>query len=168
MTMLAAGTPSPLLPTDSASVNISEDKKDEAAPAEAAKDKKAAKASKDAGNAASGKKIVDVKIDINGLVDRTIKLPVGGSRSYFSDGKKLWYRDGRGTQVLDFETGKSEQCSEGMVIYRPGDKKALSTAKGKWTAVSFPSAKVGGGEAIDLDNMYTTVDYAQEWPQIFD
>ena len=168
MTMLAAGTPSPLLPTDSESVNISEDKKDEAAPAEAAKDKKAAKASKDAGNAASGKKTVDVKIDINGLVDRTIKLPVGGSRSYFSDGKKLWYRDGRGTQVLDFETGKSEQCSEGMVIYRPGDKKALSTAKGKWTAVSFPSAKVGGGEAIDLDNMYTTVDYAQEWPQIFD
>ena len=35
MTMLAAGTPSPLLPTDSESVNISEDKKDEAAPAEA-------------------------------------------------------------------------------------------------------------------------------------
>lgn len=168
MTMLAAGTPSPLLPTDSESVNISEDKKNEAAPAEAAKDKKAANASKDAGNAASGKKIVDVKIDINGLVDRTIKLPVGGSRSYFSDGKKLWYRDGRGTQVLDFETGKSEQCSEGMIFYRPGDKKALSTAKGKWTAVSFPSAKVGGGEAIDLDNMYTTVDYAQEWPQIFD
>lgn len=150
MTMLAAGTPSPLLPTDSESVNISEDKKDEAAPAEAAKDKKAAKASKDAGNAASGKKTVDVKIDINGLVDRTIKLPVGGSRSYFSDGKKLWYRDGRGTQVLDFETGKSEQCSEGMIFYRPGDKKALSTAKGKWTAVSFPSAKVGGGEAITL------------------
>ena len=168
MTMLAAGTPSPLLPTDSESVNISEDKKDEAAPAEAAKDKKAAKASKDAGNAASVKKTVDVKIDINGLVDRTIKLPVGGSRSYFSDGKKLWYRDGRGTQVFDFETSKSEQCSEGMIFYRPGDKKALSTAKGKWTAVSFPSAKVGGGEAIDLDNMYTTVDYAQEWPQIFD
>ena len=168
MTMLAAGTPSPLLPTDSESVNISEDKKDEAAPAEAAKDKKAAKASKDAGNAASGKKTVDVNIDINGLVDRTIKLPVGGSRSYFSDGKKLWYRDGRGTQVLDFETGKSEQCSDGMVFYRPGDKKALSTAKGKWTVVGFPAAKVSGGEAVDVDNMYTVVDYAQEWPQIFD
>lgn len=153
MTMLSAGTPSPLLPTDS-----------ESAPASA--ETKAAGADKPA--KASDSKAVDVKIDVDGLVDRTIKLPIGGSRSFFSDGKKLWYRDGRGTQVLDFETGKSEQCSDGMVIYRAGDKKALSTAKGKWTAVNFPSAKVGGGEAVDLDNMFTTVDYSQEWPQVFD
>lgn len=153
MTMLSAGTPSPLLPTDS-----------ESAPASA--ETKAAGADKPA--KASDSKAVDVKIDVDGLVDRTIKLPIGGSRSFFSDGKKLWYRDGRGTQVLDFETGKSEQCSDGMVIYRTGDKKALSTAKGKWTAVNFPSAKVGGGEAVDLDNMFTTVDYSQEWPQVFD
>lgn len=153
MTMLSAGTPSPLLPTDS-----------ESAPATA--ETKAAGADKPA--KASDSKAVDVKIDVDGLVDRTIKLPIGGSRSFFSDGKKLWYRDGRGTQVLDFETGKSEQCSDGMVIYRAGDKKALSTAKGKWTAVNFPSAKVGGGEAVDLDNMFTTVDYSQEWPQVFD
>ncbi|HBH08933.1 MAG TPA: protease, partial [Rikenellaceae bacterium] len=169
MTMLASGTPSPLLPTDCESLNIHESEED-TAPAEAdkkpAKGGKTAKEQKDA--KVSGKSSVDVKIDVDGLLDRTIKLPIGGSRSYFSDGKKLWYRDGRGTQVFDFESGKSEQCSDGMVIYRPGDKKALSTAKGKWTAVNFPSAKVGGGEAIDLDNMYTTVDYAQEWPQIFD
>lgn len=153
MTMLAAGTPSPLLPADS-----------ESAPASA--ETKAAGGDKPA--KASDSKAVDVKIDVDGLVDRTIKLPIGGSRSFFSDGKKLWYRDGRGTQVFDFETGKSEQCSDGMVIYRAGDKKALSTSKGKWTAVSFPSAKVGGGEAVDLDNMFTTVDYSQEWPQVFD
>lgn len=159
MTMLAAGTPSPLLPTDSESAAASEENMDgSSASADASKDKKA---SKDA-------KAADVKIDVEGLVDRTIKLPIGGSRSYFSDGKKLWYRDGRGTQVLDFETGKSEQCSDGMVFYRPGDKKALSTAKGKWTVVGFPAAKVSGGEAVDVDNMYTVVDYAQEWPQIFD
>lgn len=159
MTMLAAGTPSPLLPTDSESAVASEENMDgSSASADASKDKKA---SKDA-------KAADVKIDVEGLVDRTIKLPIGGSRSYFSDGKKLWYRDGRGTQVLDFETGKSEQCSDGMVFYRPGDKKALSTAKGKWTVVGFPAAKVSGGEAVDVDNMYTVVDYAQEWPQIFD
>ena len=172
MTMLAAGTPSPLLPTDSESAVASDasESEDVSAPAEAdKKPAKGGKASKDQKDAkASGKKSVDVKIDVDGLLDRTIKLPVGGSQSCFSDGKKLWYRDGRGTQVFDFETGKFEQCSEGMIFYRPGDKKALSTAKGKWTAVNFPSAKVGGGEAIDLDNMYTTVDYAQEWPQIFD
>ena len=160
MTMLASGTPSPLLPTDSESASAAEETKSAEADKPAKDGKKDAKA--------SDKKTVEVKIDADGLVDRTIKLPIGGSRSYFCDGKKLWYRDGRGTQVLDFETGKSEQCSDGMVIYRPGDKKALSTAKGKWTAVNFPASKVGGGEAVDLDNMFTTVDYSQEWPQIFD
>ena len=160
MTMLASGTPSPLLPTDSESASAAEETKSAGADKPAKDGKKDAKA--------SDKKSVEVKIDADGLVDRTIKLPIGGSRSYFCDGKKLWYRDGRGTQVLDFETGKSEQCSDGMVIYRPGDKKALSTAKGKWTAVNFPASKVGGGEAVDLDNMFTTVDYSQEWPQIFD
>ena len=86
---------------------------DVSAPAEAdKKPAKGGKASKDQKDAkASGKKSVDVKIDVDGLLDRTIKLPVGGSRSCFSDGKKLWYRDGRGTQVFDFETGKFEQCS---------------------------------------------------------
>lgn len=79
MTMLAAGTPSPLLPTDSESAVASDasESEDVSAPAEAdKKPAKGGKASKDQKDAkASGKKSVDVKIDINGLVDRTIKLP---------------------------------------------------------------------------------------------
>ena len=109
-----------------------------------------------------------VKVDPDGILDRVIKLPVGGTRMYFSDGKKLWFRDQKGTQVLDFETGKTDLCTDGMVMYRPGDKKAILSSKGKWTVVGFPAPKVGGGDPVDVDNMYTTVDYSKEWPQVFD
>jgi len=154
MAMLASDTPSPMLPTDSESVS-SETKGDDAADK---KDKADDKKTKD---------VKDVKIDIDGIMDRVIKLPVGGARTYFCDGQKLWYRDGGNTMVLDFKTGSNEVCCNGMLVYRPGDKKALVTGK-NWSAVSFPSAKAGGGEAVDVSNMYAVVDYSQEWPQIFD
>ncbi len=167
MTMLASGTPSPLLPADSESVSGTDGDKPAAEPAADKPDKgKKGPKAKD-GKPAPEKKAVEVKIDPEGLVDRTIKLPVSGTR-YFCDGEKLWYSEGGSTMVLDFASGKSEQCSEGRVMYRPGDKKAILASKGKWSAVNFPAPKVGGGETVDVDNMYTTVDYSQEWPQIFD
>ena len=164
MTMLAAGTPSPLLPSDSESVS-SDEKEEAPAPAE----KPASKSGKGAAAASNpAPASVTVKIDPEGLVERTIKLPIESARNYFCDGKKIWYNGRGGTKVFDFETGKSENCSDGMIMYRAGDKKAIATAGGKWTAVNFPAPKVGGGEPIDVDNMFTTVDYSQEWPQIFD
>lgn len=166
MTMLASDTPSPLLPKDSESAVTDDKKPDEAAATEETKDG-GKKTSKDAPKA-SEKKTIDVRIDTDGLVERTIKLPVGSARSFFCDGKKLWYNANGGTQVLDFESGKSEQCADGMIMYRPGDKKAIFSSKGKWTAVSFPSPKVSGGEEIDVNNMFAAIDYSQEWPQIFD
>ena len=156
MTMLAKDTPSPMLPSDSESAGV--DKKDEKPEGRPGPD----------GKPADKKKEVTVKVDPDGILDRVIKLPVGGTRMYFSDGKKLWFRDQKGTQVLDFETGKTDLCTDGMVMYRPGDKKAILSSKGKWTVVGFPAPKVGGGDPVDVDNMYTTVDYSKEWPQVFD
>ncbi len=162
MTMLAADTPSPLLPSDSES-SVSGGS-DEAEPA----GKAAGKSGKAAGKAAEAAPSVKVKIDPEGLVERTVKLPIEGGRSYFCDGKKVWYSGRGGTKTYDFESGRTEDCADGMIMYRAGDKKAISTSGGKWKAVNFPAAKVSGGEPIDVDNMYTVVDYSREWPQIFD
>jgi tricorn protease len=74
---------------------------------------------------------------------------------------------GAGVKTYDFASGKTEDCSDGMISYRLGDKKAILSSRGKSTVVNFPSPKVGGGEEIDADNMYATVDYSQEWPQIY-
>ena len=187
MAMLAKDTPSPLLPTDSESSPAKEDEK--AAP-ERPEGPGARPGGPGAGPAPGGKpaekKVEETKIDPDGIVDRIVKLPLTGGRVFFCDGKKVWFTGGggapmggpggpggpgggAGVKTYDFASGKTEDCADGMISYRLGDKKAVLNSRGKSTVINFPAPKVGpGGEAIDTDNMYALVDYSQEWPQIYD
>ena len=135
------------------------------------------------------KKVAETKVDPDGIIDRVVKLPLNGGRAIFCDGKKVWFTGGAGgpmggpggpggpmggpgggagTKTYDFASGKTEDCADGMISYRLGDKKAVLNSRGKSTVINFPSPKVGpGGEAVDTDNMYALVDYSQEWPQIY-
>ncbi len=177
MVMLAKDTPSPLLPSDSETSPAKEDEK--AAPERPGRpDGPGAKP----GEKPAEKKVAETKIDPEGLIDRVVRLPFSG-RVFFCDGKKVWFTGGAmgggrggfgggfgggaGVKTYDFASGKTEDCADGMISYRLGDKKAVLSSRGKSTVVNFPSPKVGGGEAIDTDNMYAMVDYAQEWPQVY-
>ena len=155
MAMLSKDTPSPLLPKDG--VESGKGGKS-AAPEGPAADKKDA----EKGPAA-------VKVDPEGLCDRIIKLPVKGSGwNFYSDGKKLWYASGRGTNVFDFATGSDEKCADGSISYRFGDKMAVMMAgRREISVVKFPADKVKG-ENVDLGNLVAPVDYSSEWAQIFD
>ena len=181
MAMLAKDTPSPLLPTDSESVPANEEEK-------AAPERPGGPAGPGAkpGEKPGEKKVAETKIDPEGLIDRVVKLPVSG-RVFFCDGKKIWFSGGAGgpmgggpagggrggfgggagVKTYDFASGKTEDCSDGMISYRLGDKKAVLSSRGKSTVVNFPSPRVAGGEEIDGDNMYAMVDYSQEWPQVY-
>lgn len=140
MAMLAADTPSPLIATDGA-------------PAKAAKDEK-------------GSEEVTVRIDTDGLVARTIRLPFQG-RVLYSDGKKVWFSAGGKTRTFDFATRKTDDAADGMVSYRAGDKKAYSFRRGALYTADF-GPKMNFSDQVDLGNMVATVDFAQEWPEIFD
>ena len=140
MAMLSADTPSPLLATDGI-------------PAKAAKEEKASDE-------------VTVRIDPDGLVARTIRLPFQG-RVLYSDGKKVWFASAGKTRVFDFATRKTEDAADGMANYRSGDKKAYSFRGGSLYTADF-GPKMNFSEKVDLGNMVATVDYAQEWPEIFD
>ena len=176
MVMLAKDTPSPLLPSDSETSPAKEDEK--AAPGRPGRpDGPGAKPSEKPGDK-DEKKVAETKIDPEGLIDRVVKLPVSG-RVFFCDGKKVWFTGGAmgggrggfgggaGVKTYDFASGKTEDCSDGMISYRLGDKKAVLSSRGKSTVVNFPSPRVAGGEEIDADNMYAMVDYSQEWPQVY-
>lgn len=157
MVVLSKETPSPFLPKDSESSDEEDkdnrDKKDQ--------DKKNEKKS-------DKKKITDIKFDPDGIIDRTIKLPVQGvARNLYCDGKKLWFNTKGETKVFDFDSQKTEEYAKGSIYYRYGDKKALLTNKGEYSIVDFPTPKVGKSEEIDRSNMFATIDYDQEWPQIF-
>lgn len=187
MTMLAADTPSPVLPTDSgSSVAASQSEAAQASQPSVQPGPKAASTSKAAtgakGSKSASKKDVDaagkktnektdegpiVKVDPDGLVQRTIKLPSVKGRSFFCDGKQVIYFDGGAIMSYDFKTGKSDKKGDGYAYYRLGDKKALVSSRGKWTAVPFPGS-FSSGEEIGLGDLVAKVDYSQEWPQIFD
>ncbi|MBR5906606.1 MAG: PDZ domain-containing protein [Bacteroidales bacterium] len=138
LALLAAGTPSPLLPKD--------DSKPEA-------------------DGKDSKEPVEVRIDPDGIFARIVKLPFGG-RNFYSDGKKIWHGDFGGTKVYDLATGSDEECAKGNVFYRNGDKMALIRERGGWAAAKF-GAKMNG-EKIDMSDVVAVIDYSQEWPQIFD
>jgi tricorn protease len=116
-------------------------------------------------------KPVEVKVDPEGLSLRTIKVPVTGQIGWgglYCDGKKLWYSAGFKTRVFDFATGKDDDCADGSLMYRTGDKKAIIFKGRKDISIADFGAKMSGGEKPDLSGMVADVDYSQEWPQIFD
>lgn len=142
MAMLAQNTPSPLLPTD----GKADAKKQEEAP-------------------------VQVTVDPEGLPGRLIKLPLpaGYYRNFYCDGKKVWYQQGNSVKVFDLGTQKDETVIEGAsYILNPGSRKALFRRGGKFYVADFPATKVNLKEAVDTRNMVTTVQYAQEWAQLYD
>lgn len=145
MAMLAADTPSPLLPTD-------EEVGEEAQKAEAPKGP------------------IAVKIDADGLPGRIIKLPLptGYYRNFYSDGKKVYYSAGMGTNVFDLASQKDEKLAErGRMTPLPGGKKAIWNMGNK-IYISKLGAKPDMKKPVDTADMTATVDYSQEWPQIFD
>ena len=161
MVMLAKGTPSPMLPKDGLA-EPSEDRPEAAKP----EGKAGRKPSKKGAEASPEKPAVNVKIDIDGLAQRVIKLPINAGYRYYCDGKKIWYGGRGGTKVFDFATGESEDCSKGRVSYRAGDKKAIIMDRDGISLAPL-GAKMKGSK-VSTKDVAATVDYSQEWREVFD
>ena len=194
MCILAKDTPSPLMATDGMAEDAPKGPRgdgpgfapDKKGPAPEVKGGKPAPDKADKPEKPE-KPAVDVKVDVDGLNERIIKLPIGSSYNYYCDGSKIWYGGRGGTKVFDFKTKKSEDCADGMLMYRYGDKKALlmggGRGRGPMPGGPMPGGPGAGGSgisavtlgpkihaegSIDLSNMVATVDYSQEWPEIYD
>ena len=188
ITMLAADTPSPLLPKDGMpSVNgggrpgpggmfppfEGEESLDGKGPrkGEGKPEFKGKGPGAPDGKDDGKKEDVVVKIDPEGLAFRTVKIPVSGEIGWggmYCDGKKLWYSAGFKTRVFDFASGKDDECAEGSVVYRNGDKKAILMKGRRDISVADFGAKMSGGDKPDLSGMATEIDFGKEWAQIYD
>lgn len=157
MAILAADTPSPMLPKDGKSASsIANDSKS----APSGKDGKAASGSKEEG--------VSVRIDPEGIFDRIVKIPAAGaSRVIYCDGKSIFFSGRGGTSSFDFESGEVKNVSDGNLSAIVG-KKALFSKGGQYFITDAPRGRVGldGGTAIS--GLIADIDYPQEWAQIFD
>lgn len=158
LVMLEKSTPSPFLPKDE---KVGEDESEKAKP----DDKK--KGDQDATTPQG----TTVRIDTDDMLARIVKLPLGANnyRNFYSDGKTVWYWGNGGTHAFDLAEQKDELVAEGAYMdVTSGSEKALFLKGNTLYVTGLPKSKTTLTDTGDLSNMVATVDYPQEWAQIFD
>lgn len=154
LVMLEKSTPSPFLPKDE---KVGEEKSETA-------DKKE-------GKEATVSQGVTVRIDTEDMLGRIVKLPLGTNnyRNFYSDGKTVWYWGNGGTHAFDLDKQKDELVAEGAYMdVTSGSEKALFLKGNTLYVTGLPKTKTALTDAVDLSDMVATIDYPQEWAQIFD
>ena len=160
LVMLSNDTPSPFLPTDD---------KVSAGEGDNAGDKAADKKKDDKGK----KKQTDdnvVRIDLEGIGDRIVKLPIstGSYGAFASNGTHVWYYGNGGTHLYDLKEQKDELIAAGARMIPSADMKRAIFFKGHDIYVTaLPMGKVDLSDAVNLGDMTALVNYNQEWTQIF-
>lgn len=122
------------------------------------------------------KKEVEVKVDIDGLVDRIIGLPIP-SGNYYNiacvDGKVYYNRKSSGDDkpvllVYDLKDQKETEIGQINGYEISADtKKMLVNSGGNYYIIDLPKSKADLKEKIDVSAMEMTLDRRAEWKQIF-
>jgi tricorn protease len=158
---LAKATPSPFAP-----------KSDEAAaPKDEGKDKEKDKDAKDV-----KKKDVAMKVDIDGVMDRVLVLPVAAGQysALSSVGSNLYYfrstRKGGPPTFHLFDLGAKKEANLGTINgyeISANGQKMLVVKDSQYSIIDLPKAAVVPGEPLNLSDMKVQLDRAKEWKQIF-
>lgn len=156
LVLLKKDTPSPFSPTND-EVNVSDSVKN------------TTKGSKD--------EKVQVNIDIDGINDRIVPVPIkpSGYSNLFFVNNTLYYierstPDGTPT-TKRFDLIKKEETELGKNInfcISANGKKMVIKEGNKWAVIDLPESKISPRTYLDLSEMQVWVDYAQEWKQIYD
>lgn len=168
---LTKDTPSPFAPTnDEVNTEESKDKKD-AKPAKEDKSKKNDKADKKEPEP----EIKPVKIDLEGIQQRIIEIPVeaGNYRNIWSVDDKIYYNisndRGNWAKVYDLKLKKETELGTDLSFDITYDgKKMLVRQKNKYAMIDLPSSKITTEKYIDLSDLKIWVNNRQEWKQIYD
>ncbi len=164
---LAKSTPSPFAPENDV-VKVSPEK------AQATKGSKKEKKEKKEIKEQTGKK--SLVIDLDGIRDRIISLPVKPANYYnvSCTGDKVYYNRvsslGGGVvfALYDLKGKKESELGKGIFYtLSPNHKKMLVRQGKKYQVIPLPSSKVRIDKPADLSNMKVLVDHHQEWKQIF-
>lgn len=116
-------------------------------------------------------------IQPEGILGRTVKLqlPAGYYYNLYSNGKTVWYGKNGEIHAYDLSTEKDRKITEGFsatLVTENGSDKALVLKYGNpmqmYILNSLPTSTIQLSDPVDLGQMTATVDYPQEWAQIFD
>ena len=169
MVILSKTAKSPLAPKDN-EVKI---KETEAAPAKPEEEKKKVADEKKKEEPA---KPVEVKIDLDGIQDRIVEVPVEAANyaGIYCNGKKIYYLvrkqddEQPSIKMYDLEAREEKDLGKGMrfVIAANGEK-MLIRKDNSFSVIDLPSAPIELKESADLSSMKTWVNYEEEWKQIY-
>jgi len=124
----------------------------------------------------AGTELKDIKIDMDGLPDRIVGLPISPS-NYGSiaciDNIVYYTQFTRGAQgkfkMFDLKEKKETELGSGMMFTVSANNKRMLVREGeKYAVIDLPKASVTLKETVDLSNMKVWVEYDKEWKQIFD
>lgn len=119
----------------------------------------------------STKNAAEVKFSPEGIGERILRIPTGSGNYYniYSDGKKVYYSEKGSTKMFDLDSQKETAIVDGAAMsIEPGRKKAMFLKGNQLYVTDIPTSKLDLTSPVDLSNMKITVDYPQEWAQIFD
>jgi len=117
-----------------------------------------------------------VKIDFEGIVDRTIALPIevanygniqiAGDKVYY--GKFKTGERSASLMMYDLKAKKeTEIANVGNFIISADKKKMLISNRGSYYVVNLPQSPVSLSKSVDLSNMSVMVNPKKEWKQIY-
>ena len=159
---LAKSTPSPFLYENGES--SAKHDAEAAKPADTKKGKKNAKQADKPDNS--------ITIDVDGITSRIIRVPGIGTGRYFaitSDGKTIYYNSRNGAYAYNIAKQSIETIATNAYIFPSHDFKKAAIRKGsELYVIDMPHGKANLDNAVDMSNLYCTINYSEEWTQIFD
>lgn len=170
MIMLSKETPSPFAPEND---EIKVDQKSK--PADTGKK---TKNSKKKNTPESMQNDNTVRIDLEGITDRVVGLPVKASNYYGIScvNGKVYYierssvaRGGARFAFFDLKKKKETDLGKGMsYAISANHKKMLIRQGNRYAVIDLPSSKISLKETVDLSGLKVYVNLHQEWKQMFD
>jgi len=164
---LSKETPSPFAPKDD-EVNM---KKDTNSPSA----KASAKILKPASNPAKPNN--DIKIDLDGLADRLIAMPIDASNygTLYANANDIYYEKrshfDKATSLIYFSLKDKKETILGQFDdfqVSADEKKMLVVKEKNYAVIDMPTMPITGQKNVDLSNMKVVVDHHQEWQQMYD
>lgn len=163
-TTLSKATASPFAPKSDEVVIKEEKKADEKKPEEKKPDDKKPEE----------KKPEPIKVDLDGIIDRTLSLNVAPANygDLRSVGSAVYYNRGGQLHVYDLSAPAPKEVALGPVngyeISADGKKMIISRGPGQYSIIDTPKGPIApGGDTLKLDGLEVRLDRHAEWNQMF-
>ena len=171
---LAKDTPSPFAPENDEVKITTEVSKDVTT---TDKKKEKGKTDKKAKTDAEIDKPVSVKIDLQGIQERIIEIPVEASNYFnlYAIDDKIYYNeakaggDGMTAKFYDLKNKKENELGADLAFDITANGKKMLVRQGdKYSVIDLPSSKVNLEKFIDMSEAKVWVSFSAEWKQIYD